>query len=126
MLGMPIPPNQWTVLDFPQREIDTHLAITPGPLWKWTAPLRGVYHLQSTVRLDGGPGSPTWQLRVLRSGQLVAEAAFAGVSGQIAWLGVMGQEDLQVHIRGSTTLVLSPDPLGLAAVVTIAGVGVAL
>lgn len=126
MLGLTIPANQWTVLDFSLREIDTHLAIMPGPLWRWSAPMRGVYHLQATVRL-GGPGSPTWQLRVQRANQLVAEADFAGVSGQITWLGVMQPpEDLQVLIRGSTTLVLAPDPLGLAAVVSIAGVGVAL
>jgi len=127
MLGLAIPANQWVVLDFVLREVDTHLAIMPGPLWRWSAPMRGVYHLQTTVRLDGGPGSPTWQLRVQRANQLVAEAAFAGVSGQIAWLGAMQPlEDLQVLIRGSTTLVLAPDPLGLAAVVSIAGVGVAL
>lgn len=127
MLGVTIPANAWTVLDFVMREIDTHRAIEPGPLWRWVAPLRGVYHLQSTIRLDGGSGSPIWQARVRRANQLVAEASFSGVSGQIAWLGTLQPpEDLQVELYGSTTLVLSSDPLALSATVAIAGVGVVL
>jgi len=125
MLGLAIPANQWVVLDFVQREIDTHQAISPGPIWRWVAPMRGVYHLVTTIRLDG-PGSPTWRLRVLKSGQVVAEASFAGASGQIAWLGVMNQEDLQVQIWGSVTLVLSIQQPVLPATIAIAGVGVAL
>jgi len=127
MMGTTLPPNQWTILDFPQREVDTHLAITPGPLWRWTAPMRGAFHLLASVRLDQGPGTPTWQLRVLRGAQLVAEASFAAVSGQIGWLGLLnGQEELQVQIKPTTTVVLATDPLGLAAVVTITGVGAPL
>lgn len=126
MPGMPIPGNQWLPIDFSLRELDTHLAISAGPLWRWVAPMRGVYQLVATVRIDGFPGGVTWQLRVVRSGQPVAEAAFAGLSGQITWIGVMNQEDLQVQIWGSGTLVLSPQQPLLPAVVTIAGVGVAL
>jgi hypothetical protein len=127
MQAITIPANQWVVLDFVLREIDTHQAITPGPLWSWRAPMHGVFHLLTTVRLDDGPGSPTWQLRVQRANQLVAEASFTDLSGQIAWLGVMQPlVNLQVLIRGSSSLVLASDPLGLAASVSIAGVGVAL
>jgi hypothetical protein len=130
-LGTPLAANQWTVLDCSLREVDTHLAITPGPGWRWTAPMRGVFQLLATVRLDPGfePGTPlAWQLRVLRGAQLVAEVSFsAAASGQVAWLGLLeGQDVLQVQLRPTTAVVLATDPLGLSAVVSIAGVGVAL
>jgi hypothetical protein len=126
MVGMPIPPNAWMLFDFSLREIDTHLAIAAGPQWRWVAPMRGIYHLLATVRLEPFPPTPTWQLRVLRSGQVVAEASFTGHSGQIGWLGVMNQEDLQVQIWSSTSLVLSTQQPILPATVSIAGVGIAL
>lgn len=126
--GTVIPPSQWTTLNFTVRETDTHLAITPGPPWRWMAPMRGVYHLLATVRLDGFPGPTPWQLRVLNNGLTVAEAGFSGLSGQIAWLGTLNQgNDLQVQMWGSsTTLVLSGQLPVLPASVSIAGVGVAL
>jgi hypothetical protein len=127
MLGLPIPTNTWVVLDFPQREVDTHQGVTPGPLWRWVTPMRGVYHLLATVRLEPVLPAPTWQLRVLKSGQVIAEAAFSGYSGQIAWLGALiNQEDLQVQIWSSSAAILSAQQPVLPATVSIAGVGVAL
>lgn len=127
MLGFAFPPNQWTAIDFSLREVDTHFGISAGPVWRWIAPMRGAFHLLASVRLDPGPATPTWQLRVLRGAQLVAEASFTAVSGQIAWLGMLnGQEDLRVQIRPTTTVILALDPLALGASVTIAGVGAPL
>ena len=70
---------------------------------------------------------------VVRDGQPFPPATVAeftllpGVAPGLAWLGVMQPlVNLQVLIRGSSSLVLASDPLGLAASVSIAGVGVAL
>jgi hypothetical protein len=127
LMGLPIPTNQWAVINFAPPEIDTHQAVVLGPLWRWTAPMRGVYHLQTTMRLDAALGSPTWELRVLRSNQLVAETSITGLSGQISWLGVMQPlVTLQVLIRSSTPLILASDPLNFPGSISIAGVGVAL
>jgi hypothetical protein len=89
--------------------------------------MRGVYHLLATVRLEPLPPAPTWQMRVVKSGQVIAEAAFTGFSGQIAWLGALvNQDDLQVQLWSSSAAMLSVQQPLLPATVSIAGVGVVL
>ena len=123
----PYAPTLWTPLDFAIKEWDSHGTLFQLPEWRWNAPMRGVYQLQASILLQAIAGTPTWDLRVLRSGQERAQASFAGLAGQISWTGIVNPgEFLQVVIRPSGPIPVLIDGGPPRSCITIAGVGVVL
>jgi hypothetical protein len=47
--GQSIPNGIFTIINYDTKEIDTHLAVTTGSSWKFTAPVSGYYHVDAEI-----------------------------------------------------------------------------
>jgi len=94
--------NDDTIVNFEDKVMDTHKAVTVGASWAFACPRYGIYHCSAGIRLDGNTGWAVGEvltLEIYKNDSLVEHIGFwtcadnggsasisPGVSGTIALL----------------------------------------
>lgn len=66
--GQSISNGATTIIDFEDKELDTHSAVTTGASWKFTAPFAGNYQVESCITTSGTGTGATILLDIFKNG----------------------------------------------------------
>lgn len=90
-------------INFDTKVRDTHLAVTTGASWKFTAPLSSVYILSAVVRLAADAG---WAIGETLSLTVYKDGAFSNSIGFYSSAGTVTPSTLAVGASGTQSLFL--------------------
>lgn len=69
--GQSIPDGVETIINFEDKDVDTHSAVTIGASWKFTAPISGMYSYSATINIEVNNGfdeGEDWGIRAFKNG----------------------------------------------------------
>ena len=96
--------NDYTLLDYEDKIIDTHGAVTVGASWKFTAPIPGPYNIAAASKLAADAG---WDIGERVSLELYKNGASVKILGYNSAFDNAGGESISMFASGAKTIYLN-------------------
>jgi hypothetical protein len=101
--GQSIPQASGTIINFDNKEYDTHGAATIGTNWKYTAPISGTYNINALVSYDNvtASGGQTFSIDIYKNGLLYCTLWTQPGSGSAQYYRTGGSTSIKLNAGDS-------------------------
>jgi hypothetical protein len=95
-VGQTITTGTFTIVDYANKEIDTHGAVTTGAAWKFTAPISGTYCVSAKILFNSAASatSSSYLVALYKGGNLVGELGRVNGTGGVNFFGPSGSRNI--------------------------------